>query len=502
MGGPTAKGTPETGTDETKTSEHRPARKAPTAPRRIGRYDVEGLLGQGGMGRVWLARDTVLGRKVAIKVLRDDLALPPNVRDELVVRMGHEARAAAAVSHPNIVTLHDMGEDPTVGLFLVFEYVTTKSEDAEPGSPDADVVVSLRDRLKRGPLPFTEVAKLARELGSALSFAHEAGVIHRDVKPENILFSRTGFKVADFGIARIPDSTITRANTVLGTPAYTAPEALSKGDFGPASDQFSLAATLYEATTGARAFGGEDAIATAGKVSSDAPPPLHEAIGPEPVVRAVDAALQRGLAKAPEDRFGSCADLGEEVARAIETEGGTRRSGSLRTAGDLMTSPPALLELELERTPLSSRMSIAQRSHGDHASVVVSGSGETPLRPSMFVRRRTHRFQNIAAGVALIVIVVLVLLGRRTPSAENGSDPSANASASASADALAAPPVASHASRPPPPKPKLAVPTPRASGELEITDAASPSAAPQNANASANANEPAVDAGAALSRDE
>ena len=157
------------------------------------------------MGRVWLARDTVLGRKVAIKVLRDDLALPPPARDELIVRMGHEARAAAAVSHPNIVTLHDMGEDEKVGLFLVFEYVTTKNEDAEPGSADADIVLSLRDRLKRGPLSFPEVAKLARELGSALSFAHEAGVIHRDVKPENILFSRTGFKIADFGIARIPD---------------------------------------------------------------------------------------------------------------------------------------------------------------------------------------------------------------------------------------------------------------------------------------------------------
>src|SRR4051812_27967209 len=93
------------------------------APRTIGRYQVERLLGQGGMGRVWLARDTVLHRRVAIKVLRDDLALPPSVRDELIVRMGHEARAAAAVSHPNIVTLYDMGEDPQVGLFLVLEYV-------------------------------------------------------------------------------------------------------------------------------------------------------------------------------------------------------------------------------------------------------------------------------------------------------------------------------------------------------------------------------------------
>src|SRR5262249_36615020 len=158
--------------------------KTPKAqPRTIGRYDVERLLGQGGMGRVWLARDSVLGRRVAIKVLRDDLALPPNIRDELLVRMGHEARAAAALSHPNIVTVYDMGEDGSLGLFLVFEYVTAKAEENEGGASE-ERPVSLRDRLKRGPLVLPEVAKLARELGSALTFAHEAGVIHRDVKPE------------------------------------------------------------------------------------------------------------------------------------------------------------------------------------------------------------------------------------------------------------------------------------------------------------------------------
>ncbi|MCW5835220.1 MAG: serine/threonine protein kinase, partial [Labilithrix sp.] len=394
-------------------------------PKSIGRYEVERLVGQGGMGRVWLARDTVLGRKVAIKVLRDDLALPPPVRDELVVRMGHEARAAAAVSHPNIVTLHDMGEDDDVGLFLVFEYVTTRRDAVEVRADgaavegDEDVVLSLRDRLKRGPLPFAEVAKLARELGSALTFAHEAGVIHRDVKPENILFSRSGFKIADFGIARIPDSTITRANTVLGTPAYTAPEALSKGEFGPASDQFSLAATLYEAATGGRAVAGEDAIATAGKVSSERPPPLHESIGPEAVVRALDVTLQRGLAKEPEARFATCAELGQEVARVIESGAAPRRGAGARSASHL-TPVPGLIELE--RTPLSSRMAIVERAMSEHGAG--PPSGETP-RPSIFLRRRTHRFQNIAAGVALIVIVALVLLGRRTPARESAASTSA-----------------------------------------------------------------------------
>jgi len=379
------------------------------------------------MGRVWLARDTVLGRRVAIKVLRDDLALPPPVRDELIVRMGHEARAAAAMSHPNIVTLHDMGEDPIVGLFLVFEYVTTRDQDvlADKSELNPEAVVSLRDRLKRGPLPFPEVAKLARELGSALSFAHEQGVIHRDVKPENILFSRNGFKIADFGIARIPDSTITRANTVLGTPAYTAPEALSKGDFGPASDQFSLAATLYEAATGARAFGGEDAIVTAGKVSSEPPPPLHDSIGPEAIVRQLDATLQRGLAKTAEARYASCADLGEAVARAIESEASvpppTATARARRGLSALITPLPPGISLEMERTPLSSRVATAQRVGAATAPAEANGSSSsssTPSgevnRPSIYLRKRTHRFQNIAVGVAIITIIILVLVGRRT----------------------------------------------------------------------------------------
>ena len=356
------------------------------------------MLGQGGMGVVWLARDTILGRRVAIKVLRDDLALPPSVRDELVTRMRHEAQAAAAVSHPNIVTLHDMGEDPIVGLFLVFEYV--------PG-PRRDGPEALRDRLRDGPLPLTEVAKLARELGSALTFAHAAGVVHRDIKPENILFSRTGWKIADFGIARIPESTITRVNTVLGTPAYTSPEALAKGDFGAASDQFAFAATLYEAATGIRAFGGDDPITTAGKVSGEAPPSLDAAMGSAGVVRALGVALAKGMAKEVEGRFASCIDLGEAVARAVE-----------RPAEGDSTLDLASGNIELERTPLSSRVTLERRSGSGRPAALltpyVTGRAETPItRPSIVILKQTHRWQNLMAAAALIVIVVLVMLGKK-----------------------------------------------------------------------------------------
>jgi serine/threonine protein kinase len=387
-------------------------------PRTIGRYEVERLLGQGGMGRVWLARDTVLGRRVAIKVLRDDLALPPSVRDELVTRMRHEAQAAAAVSHPNIVTLHDMGEDDVVGLFLVFEYVS---------GPRADGPESLRDRLRDGPLPLVEVAKLARELGSALTFAHAAGVIHRDIKPENVLYSRTGWKIADFGIARIPDSTITRVNTVLGTPAYTSPEALSKADFGPGSDQFAFAATLYEAATGVRAFGGDDPIVTAGKVSSEPPPPLDAAMGTAPVVRSLNAALGKGVAKEVGDRFASCVDLGEAVARAIErpAEGTSSIEALLGAASapHLDDNGAASDRIELERTPLSSRIAL-ERAVGVRRTSdrpMLTPYGETPARPSIIIRKQTHRLQNVIAAAALIVIVALVFMGKKKQQEEGVS---------------------------------------------------------------------------------
>src|ERR1700728_3679868 len=226
-------------------------------PARIGRYEVLRLLGQGGMGRVLLAKDTVLGRHVAVKILRDDLGLPPEARAALFARMQQEARAAAAIEHPHLVTLHDMGEEPAVGLYLVFEYLTGPT---------------LRDKIAEGPLDRVMVARMARDLGDALTTAHEAGVVHRDVKPENVILSPRGAKLTDFGIARLGDSTLTAVGSVLGTPAYSAPEALALGQFSPESDQFSLAATLFEAICTRRAFPGDDALTIAARIATEPAP--------------------------------------------------------------------------------------------------------------------------------------------------------------------------------------------------------------------------------------
>lgn len=192
-----------------------------------------------------------------------------------------------------------MGEDPELGLYLVFEYVEG---------------VTLKERLGRGPLGPEAAAKVAREIGDALNTAHAAGVLHRDIKPENLILSRTGAKIADFGIARVPDSTLTRDGGLLGTPAYSAPESIHHGKFSPLTDQFSLAATLYEAISGRRAFPGEDALAVATRIATEYPPLIAAASGLDP---HVDTVLLRALDKEPKKRWPSTDDFGRALSEAL-----------------------------------------------------------------------------------------------------------------------------------------------------------------------------------------
>ncbi len=287
------------------------AREAPLPPR-IGRYRIERLLGRGAMGRVLLARDVVLDRDVAVKLLRDDLGLEAEQRRALVDRMRHEAKACARVGHPHIVQLFDMGEEENLGLYLVFEYASG---------------TTLKDRLKQGQLQPGAAADVAREIGDALTAAHENGVLHRDVKPENIILTPQGSKIADFGIARVPDSTLTKNGGLLGTPAYSAPECIANGDFSARSDQFSLAATLYEALSRRRAFPGEDAVSVAARIANEDPPGIAEGCGLDP---HVDGVLARALSKDPEKRFTSAREFGDALAEAL----GRRSRGTLPTIPD------------------------------------------------------------------------------------------------------------------------------------------------------------------------
>jgi serine/threonine protein kinase len=280
-------------------------------PTQIGRYRVERLLGAGSMGNVYLAHDSDLDRPVAVKTLRD-LALDADTREVFLSRFQNEAKAAARLHHPNIVQIFDVGDDPNVGPYLVFEYVQGHT---------------LKDELKKGgPLPRERLLHVARQVGDALATAHVAGVIHRDLKPENLLITNNGqVKLADFGIARVPNADITKEGQFLGTPCYSAPETLRKGEYSEQSDLFSFGAVMYEAASGERAFPGTEAMAVAHAVMDGKLIPPSEANRGAAIPAAVDAAILRALEKNPSNRYAS--------ARTFVT--------ALRAAYDGRTPPKA-----------------------------------------------------------------------------------------------------------------------------------------------------------------
>ena len=282
-------------------------------PQQIGRYRIDRLLGAGSMGTVYLAHDADLDRPVAVKTLRD-LALDPETREVFLSRFQNEARAAARLHHPNIVQIFDVGDDPKVGPYLVFEYV--------PGH-------TLKQALKkRGPLSRDELLDLAQQVADALATAHIAGVIHRDLKPENLLITSNGqVKLADFGIARIPNADLTKEGQFLGTPCYAAPETLRSGEYSEQSDLFSFGAVIYEAASGERAFPGNEALAVAHKVMSTEPVPPSEANRGAAIPSALDAAILRALRKSPSDRYASARTFVSALKQAYD---GRRPSKSRR----------------------------------------------------------------------------------------------------------------------------------------------------------------------------
>jgi len=263
--------------------------------RRIGRYEIAALLGRGGMAEVYRARDPQLGREVAVKLILPALA----GEEDFGRRFASEARAVAKLAHPNIVQIYDIGS-AEAGPYLVMEFV--------PGG-------TLKERLKAagGPLPYDEVARIARAIGLALDEAHARGVIHRDVKPANILFRADGAPVlTDFGIARIANTTqITASSALTGTPAYMAPEQVT-GHPVPQSDLYSLGVALFEMLTGRLPFTAETATEMAVK-HLQAEPPSPLTIRPS-LPPAIDGVLRMALAKDPARRY----PTGETLAAAVE----------------------------------------------------------------------------------------------------------------------------------------------------------------------------------------
>jgi serine/threonine-protein kinase len=248
---------------------------------RIGRYEVIKTIGKGAMGVVYKARDPLLDRVVAVKTIMSPQGQGRRVRSAFLERFQREAKAAAKMQHPAIVTIFDVGVDEDSGApFMVLEYL--------PGE-------SLADRLDRVRFPLSRGVQIALDLASALSFAHRQRIVHRDVKPANVLHAGDNrWKLADFGIARMPDSDLTQVGIFMGTPGYSPPEAIREGRYTPQADVFAWGAVFYELLSGRIPYEGPDTKTTNSYVvQGNAPAPIrHDPSIPEPLASVTMTALQ------------------------------------------------------------------------------------------------------------------------------------------------------------------------------------------------------------------
>jgi eukaryotic-like serine/threonine-protein kinase len=293
--------------------------------KRLGPYEIISLLGAGGMGEVYRARDTRLDRSVALKILPPRASATTMARE----RFEREARAISALQHPNICTLFDVGSDNGT------EYLVMELLDGEP----------LADRIGKGPLPLDQVLRIGAQIADALAKAHRAGIVHRDLKPANVMLTRSGPKLLDFGLARRAveptqsqpltghdaptaiEKPLTSDGMILGTLPYMAPEQLEAKATDARTDLFALGAVLYEMLTGRRAFQANSQASLITKIMSEQPPAIEtlQPIAPASLNRLV----MKCLAKDPDERWQSAADVADElrwIAEAPATQAVTKKA--------------------------------------------------------------------------------------------------------------------------------------------------------------------------------
>jgi Tol biopolymer transport system component/predicted Ser/Thr protein kinase len=281
---------------------------------RLGPYEITSAIGAGGMGEVYRARDARLNRDVAIKVLPAHLADKPELRE----RFEREARTIASLNHPHICTLHDIGHQDGTD-FLVMEYLEGET---------------LAQRLLKGPLPLERVLQYAIEIADALDKAHRKGITHRDLKPGNIMLTKSGAKLLDFGLAKLRQEAahatplsqlptadaITAQGTILGTLQYMAPEQLEGKEADARTDIFAFGVVVYEMATGKRAFEGKTQASVIAKILETEPPPISSLQPMTPPL--LDHVVKTCLAKEPDERWQSASDLCRELKWIAE--GGTQ----------------------------------------------------------------------------------------------------------------------------------------------------------------------------------
>jgi serine/threonine protein kinase len=288
----------------------------------IGRFEIDSEIGRGAMGIVYRGRDTKINRAVAIKtisVFDQDAEEAQEFRERFFL----EAQAAGGMSHPGIVTIFDVGEEPGSKVpYIVMEYVT--------GRPLSRILSATENR----KLPLGPALQLVQEIAEALHYAHSCGVIHRDIKPANILVTREGHaKIADFGIAKISDSQMTLPGRTLGSPAYMAPEQLTGAQADARSDLFSLGVILYTVLTGHRPFQGNSATTVMSKVAHHDPLPVT--VFESDLPPALNRIVLRAIAKDPAQRYQSGEELASDLYQLRASQNLLNENAASLAAGDV-----------------------------------------------------------------------------------------------------------------------------------------------------------------------
>ena len=350
----------------------------------LGRYEILDELGRGAMGVVYKARDPNIDRMVAIKVISPEAGMDPARAKELRERFQREARAAGRLSHPNIVTVFDASEDQG-RAFLVMEFVEGTTLDS---MVNAGHTFTLED-----------VASIGMQVAQGLDYAHQNGIVHRDIKPANIMFTKSGTaKIADFGIARLAETSVTRTGLAVGTPNYMSPEQVAGHKVDGRSDQFSLAVMLYELLCGEKAFPGDTLTTVLYRIMQEDPRPIRQ-INPA-LPETVDAVLRKAMAKNPDDRYSLAVDMARDLQ--MLASGGTV---SVANAG------PSLGATMAEGIDVRTLAGVQPRtraaSAGDATMAMDAVAG--PVRPS----RRSPWLLIGAGGIAALSIGIGVWLWSR-----------------------------------------------------------------------------------------
>ena len=362
----------------------------------LGPYEILAPLGAGGMGEVYRARDTRLGRDVAVKVLPAHLSANPDSR----ARFEREARVVSGLNHPHICVLHDIGRAGDAD-YLVMELV-----DGE----------SLAQRLSRGPVSIAELRRFGAQIAGALDRAHRAGVVHRDLKPGNVMLSKSGAKLLDFGLARATGaggvishsgatmaptvaSPLTAAGTIVGTFQYMSPEQIEGREADARSDLWALGCVLYEMATGRRAYEGATPASLMSSIMKDEPRAITEVAPMTPI--SVDRVVRACLAKDPDQRWQSAHDVAIALRWPFdEGRGASDRSSSILVERQFVLTAPHVRQLT-ERNPRLVGYPVTyldNEADSDQLVVFLHGVGSDAGRFESVLRTTRHR----AVAVTLI----------------------------------------------------------------------------------------------------